>query len=398
VLRVLALLLLLLPVLAQPVPGEVSESSYLEGRIEALAGGKAVVRLRDGSVVSADLPVGEIGPGASSPALPKWVRVGAQVVLYRTTVTNSQGQQQTFITVTEPLRIPYLLVLLGIFCLSALAFGRGRGLRGLLGTAISLLALVFYVVPQIGAGVNPLLVTFIGAFGILVFSIYLVHGVNRKTTAALIGTSLATLLALVTAAAFTRLLGFTGLVSEEAFYAYRSVQGLDLVSLYLASVVIGALGAMNDVTVTQAAVVQALLQANPRYGVRELYRRAMTVGFDHIGSLVNTLVLAYSAGLLPAMLLIQQSGTPVRYLLNLEVFAAEIVSMLVGSSGLILAVPLTTFVAAYLLRGAGAYAHVERRWPTGVRLRRPEGDRPRPLERGPGGRDASWVLPKEEEE
>jgi hypothetical protein len=76
-LRVLALLLLLLPVLAQPVPGEVIESSYLEGRIEALAGGKAVVRLRDGSVVSANLPVGEIGPGASSPALPKWVRVGA---------------------------------------------------------------------------------------------------------------------------------------------------------------------------------------------------------------------------------------------------------------------------------------------------------------------------------
>jgi uncharacterized membrane protein len=383
------LLLLALPVLAQsspaPQPGEVSESSYLEGRIEALAGGKAVVRLRDGSVVSADLPVEEVGPGARAPRLPGWVRVGAQVVLYRTTVTNARGQQQTYITVTEPLRIPYLFILLGVFCASALVFGRGRGLRGLLGTALSLLTLVFYVVPQINAGVNPLLVTFLGAFGILVLSIYLVHGVNRKTTAALIGTSLATLLALSLAALFTRLMGFTGLVSEEAFYAYRSIQGLDLVSLYLASVVIGALGAMNDVTVTQAAVVQALLQANPRYGVRELYHRAMSVGFDHIGSLVNTLVLAYSAGLLPAMLLIQQSGTPVRYLLNLEVFAAEIVSMLVGSSGLILAVPLTTLIAAYLLRGLGAYAHVERRWPS-------------PLERRPGGRDASWVLPKEERE
>ncbi|RIH85910.1 YibE/F-like protein [Calidithermus terrae] len=388
--RVLALLLLfVLPVLAQPgpapQPGEVSESSYLEGRIEALAGGKAVVRLRDGSVVSADLPIEEIGPGASAARFPRWVRVGTDVVLYRTTVTTAGGQPQTYVTVTEPLRIPYLLILLGVFCACALVFGRGRGLRGLLGTAVSLLALVFYVVPQINAGVNPLLVTFVGAFGILVFSIYLVHGVNRKTTAALIGTSLATLLALVLAGVFTRLLGFTGLVSEEAFYAYRSIQGLDLVSLYLASVVIGALGAMNDVTVTQAAVVQALLQANPRYGVLELYRRAMTVGFDHIGSLVNTLVLAYSAGLLPAMLLIQQSGTPVRYLLNLEVFAAEIVSMLVGSTGLILAVPLTTLIAAYLLRGRGAYAHVERRWPS-------------PGERRLGGRDTSWALPKEERE
>lgn len=132
--------------------------------------------------------------------------------------------------------------------------------------------------------------------------------------------------------------------------------------MYLAGVVVGALGALNDVTVTQAAVVQALVQANPRYGVRELYSRGMAVGFDHIGSLVNTLVLAYAAGSLPLLLLIGQSDVPLAILLNNETFAAEIVTMLVGSLALVLAVPLTTLVAAWLLRGR-KLDYIERRWP-----------------------------------
>nr|WP_233493217.1 MULTISPECIES: YibE/F family protein [unclassified Meiothermus] len=271
-----------------------------------------------------------------------------------------QVEGQAFLV--EPFRLGYLYALLGIFVLAVLFLGRGKGLRGLIGTAASLLVLVYGVVPLITRGANPLLVTFAGAFGILLLSIYFVHGVGRKTTAALLGTSLAVAVSLGLAALFTRWMGFTGLTSEEAFLARFALQNLDLVSLYLAGVVVGALGALNDVTVTQASVIQALALANPRYSLRELYQRGMAVGFDHIGSLVNTLVLAYSAGSLPLMLLIQQGDTPLRFLLNQEPFMAEFVSMLVGSLGLVLAVPFTTFVAASFFHG-GSVRYIEQRWP-----------------------------------
>jgi uncharacterized membrane protein len=148
-------------------------------------------------------------------------------------------------------------------------------------------------------------------------------------------------------------MGFTGLASEEALLL-KQWGGVDLLSLYLAGVVVGALGALTDVTVTQAAVVQALAYANPRFGLWELYRRGMEVGYDHIGSLVNTLVLAYAAGSLPLFLLLTKDPTPLRFLLNTEPFAAEIAAMVLGSLGLLLAVPLTTLVAAFLFQGGKA--------------------------------------------
>ncbi len=135
---------------------------------------------------------------------------------------------------------------------------------------------------------------------------------------------------------------------------------MDLFALYLAGVAGGALGALTDVTVTQAAAVSALARANPALGFRGLYRRGMEVGYDHMGSLVNTLVLAYSAGALPLFLLLHRDPTPWRFLLNTEPFAAEILSMLLGSMGLLLAVPFTTLVAAWFFqggRGEGEEAH-----------------------------------------
>lgn len=323
---------------AQPV-GE-----YLEGTILSIEEGSASVQVGS-QTLQADLPS------------ESQLRVGQAVVIYR-------ADGRAF--VTEPARMGYLYTLLALFVLAVVVLGRGKGVRGLLGTLASLLVLIYAVIPLMIAGWNPLLVTFVGAFLILMLSIYFVHGVNRKTTAALAGTSFSTLLALGLASLFSQWMGFTGLFSEETFLARSTIANLDLLSLYLAGVVVGALGALNDVTVTQASVVQALAQANPRYNVRELYRRAMEVGFDHIGSLVNTLILAYSAGSLPLMLLVYQSEVPLRYLLNGEPFAAELVSMLVGSLGLVLAVPFTTLLAAWLFHGSGG-RQVAQRMPTASR-------------------------------
>lgn len=339
----IALLVILGLAWAQDTPAQTNPAGiYAIARIVALNQERATVRIGN-QVVEAEMPTDGID-----------FRVGQLVVVY-------QADGKTYLT--EPYRLHYLWALLGLFVLVTIALGRGKGLRGLLGTAASMGVLAYVVVPQIAAGSNPLLVTFLGAFGILALSIYFVHGINRKTSAALIGTTMAALVALVLATLLTEWMQFTGLTSEEAFLARFQLGGnLDLISLYLAGVVVGALGALNDVTVTQAAVVQALVQANPRYGVRELYSRGMAVGFDHIGSLVNTLVLAYAAGSLPLLLLISQSDVPLAILLNNETFAAEIVTMLVGSLALVLAVPLTTLVAAWLLRGR-RLDYIERRWP-----------------------------------
>lgn len=308
---------------------------YLQGRITAIDQQRSVATVQVGAeVLQADLPTQE-----------QTFRVGQSVVVYR-----SDGRA----FITEPARMGYLWVLLAMFVVATVVLGRGKGLRGLIGTFGSLLMLVYVMVPLMARGINPLLITFVGAFAILVISIYFVHGVNRKTTAALLGTTLSTVLALTLAALFSRWMGFTGLYSEETYLARFSIQNLDLVALYLAGVVVGALGALNDVTVTQASVVQALAQANNRYSLRELYRRGMEVGFDHIGSLVNTLVLAYSAGSLPLMLLIHQNNQiPLPFLLNWEPFSAELVSMMVGSLGLVLAVPFTTLLAAWFFHGGG---------------------------------------------
>lgn len=319
-----------------------SPGSYSIARIVSMGERSATVRV-DGQLKEAEFPT-------ESSAF----RAGQQVVVY-------EADGRTYIA--EPYRINYLWGLLGLFVLITIALGRGKGLRGLLGTAASMAVLAFFVVPQISAGSNPLLITFVGAFGILTLSIYFVHGINRKTTAALMGTTFATLVALVLSVLLTEWMQFTGLTSEEAFLARFQLGGnLDLVSLYLAGVVVGALGALNDVTVTQASVIQALVQANPRYSLRELYARGMTVGFDHIGSLVNTLILAYAAGTLPLLLLISQSDVPLVLLINNETFAAEIVAMLVGSLALVLAVPLTTLMAAWLLRGR-KLDYIDRKWP-----------------------------------
>jgi uncharacterized membrane protein len=287
------------------------------------------------------------------------LRPGQVVVLYESGGENSQ------VFVTEPLRMNYLYVLLGLFVLAAVAIGRGRGLRGVIGTLASLLVLVLYVVPQIGKGANPLLTMLVGAVGILVLTIYFVHGFTRKTHAALAGTIFATVTGLVLAIAFSRLMQFSGLNSEDAFFVKRSIENTDLLSLYLASVVVGVLGALNDVTVTQAAVVEQIAKTNPRYSLWELYRRAMLVGFDHIGSLINTLVLAYSSSALLLMLLVHKnlSDIPLKYILNGEHNAAELVSILIGCLSLILAVPVSTFIAAWLFHGSKG-RHVDQRWPS----------------------------------
>jgi RNA polymerase sigma factor (sigma-70 family) len=179
------------------------------------------------------------------------------------------------------------------------------------------------------------------------------HGVNEKTTAAVVGTTIALGITIGTGLFFIERAGLTGYASEEATFARFAVEGLDLKGLVLAGLIIGALGVLDDVTVSQASTVFALHDTDPSMTVRQVAGRAMTVGRDHIASTVNTLFLAYAGASLALLVLFSTGGLPVAEIVTSEVVAEEIVKTLVGSVGLITAVPAdVTPISELFERGA----------------------------------------------
>ncbi len=241
--------------------------------------------------------------------------------------------------------------LLGLFVAAVVAVGRWQGLRALAGLAGSGVIIVIFLVPALIRSESAVLVALTASAAIAFLAFYLAHGVNPATTVALAGTlvSLAviTLLALVG----TEAASLSGLASEEAQALRVTAAALDLRGLLIAGIVIGALGVLDDVTVTQVSTVAALKRANPRLDRVEAYRGAMQVGRDHVASVVNTLILAYAGAALPLVLLFSQGAVPTGRLITSEIIAVEIVRMIVGSIGLILSVPITTALAAAVLTG-----------------------------------------------
>jgi uncharacterized membrane protein len=240
-----------------------------------------------------------------------------------------------------------MLWLLALFAVVVLAAGRFHGLRALVGLAASLATVIFFVVPAIADGRPPLQVAAFGALGVMLATIPLVHGGGAKSLAACLGTAFALLLTLGLADLFTSLAHLSGLTSDEAVYL-SSTTHVSIKGLLLAGMVIGSLGVLGDTTVTQASTVIALRRANPSLGWTELVTHATSVGRDHIAATVNTLVLAYTGAALPVLLIFSIGGTSFGSALNGEVVAAPVVATLVGSIGLIAAVPVTTALAALL--------------------------------------------------
>jgi uncharacterized membrane protein len=245
-------------------------------------------------------------------------------------------------------RRPPMIGLALMFAALVIVTGRSQGLRALAGLAASLAVVIFFVVPAILEGESPTLVALFGALAIMLVTLPLAHGVGPKTIAAALGTTASLVLTLVLARVFVGLTHLSGISSEEALWL-RATQGeLSLQGLLLAGMVIGALGVLDDLTVSQSSTVLALRRANPKLGFGELFRSALTVGHDHIAATVNTLVLAYAGASLPVLLIFSLADTPLSEAVNFEAVAEAIVAMLVGSIGLIAAVPITTALAALL--------------------------------------------------
>jgi uncharacterized membrane protein len=247
---------------------------------------------------------------------------------------------------TDAVRTRPLLLLLGIFVIAILLVGRWKGLRSLLALAFSFLVIIAYVIPHIIHGEDPVKVSIIGSLILLGVTLYLTYGWNVKTHASVLSLLVVLVLTGALAIVFARVAYLTGNGDENAIYLMQ-IPGvsIDLRGLLLCGMIIGTLGVLDDLIVTQASAVFELHEANAALGFRQLYRKALRIGQDHVASTVNTLALAYAGVALPMLLLFALERGNYAQLVNIASVAEEIVRTLVGSIGLIAAVPISTFVA-----------------------------------------------------
>jgi uncharacterized membrane protein len=248
-------------------------------------------------------------------------------------------------------RLPTLAWLLGLFVAAVLVISRWHGLRSLIGLALSLAIVVRFVVPAILAGSSPPFVALVGAMAVMIVTLYLTHGINEMTTAAVVGTAASLGLTVALGSLFIDRGKITGFASSDAVFARSAIDGLDLQGLVLAGLIIAALGVLDDVTISQSSTVFALHETDPSLTWPTLFARAMKVGRDHIASVVNTLFLAYTGASIALLLLFSTGGLAVAEIVNSELLAEEIIKTVVGSIGLIMAVPLTTALAASIAVG-----------------------------------------------
>lgn len=245
-----------------------------------------------------------------------------------------------------PLAVIVLMFVVLVVWLSGM-----QGVRAVLSLALSIGAIIFLLIPALQAGWSPAW-TSLGISGlILSVTLFLTHGFKARVAITFMGTFGAVFVTCLIAYIWVKWMRFTGFSSDASVYLNFATDGaIDLTGLLLGGIIIGLLGVLDDVSITQASVVQELKAANPKFGFKDLYGRALRVGKDHVGSLVNTLALAYVGASLPMLLLFAYSDTSPIILLNQEIIAAEILRIIVGSIGLVLAVPLTTALAAWYFR------------------------------------------------
>ncbi len=241
-----------------------------------------------------------------------------------------------------------LTVIAVVFALAVVLLGRLKGLAALAGLAASLAVLILYVVPALLEGAAPMTVAVLGAAAIAYMALYAAHGLRASTTVALLGTLGALGLTAVLSQLAVQAAELTGFTSEESLLLTFLPGRIDARGLILAGIVLGSLGALDDVTVTQVSAVNEIRAANPMLPMKEVLRAGLRVGRDHIASTVNTLVLAYAGASMPLLVLFAISHQSLGAIANSEVVATEIIRTLIGSVGLVAAVPITTWLAAML--------------------------------------------------
>ncbi|WP_308123499.1 YibE/F family protein [Modestobacter marinus] len=357
--------------------------------------GTAVMNVSEGAsagdFVQIDLPAEVVSAG---------VEIGDEFVLTRDQALDGGQPSYAF---QDFARGTPIVVLALAFALIVGAVARLRGLRALVGLGFAFAVLLQFMLPALLDGGSPIWVSLTGSSAIMFVVLYLAHGFSARTTTALVGTlfGLALSAALgAVAVAWARLLGFS---NEESIQLLQFDPTLDFSGLVLAATVVAGLGILNDVTITQASSVWQLHEAAPGLGWRELYRRGMAIGRDHIASTVYTIVFAYAGAALPLLLLFELYQRPFWVVLTGAEVGEEVIRTLVGGIALVLAVPVTTLVGALVATAASAAGPAPQRpvEPAPVRRRPAEASAtataarpdPAPVSR-PGPATSAWRHPK----
>lgn len=266
--------------------------------------------------------------------------------------STSQSDGTDFYTVSDPYRLDVLIGLAVVFLLLTFLFGGLPGVRGLASLAGSIVLIFWLLLPSILQGFSPIIAAIGVSSIIIVVGSYITHGFNKTTTAAVLGMLVTVVITGLAAFYVVHLTHLSGYASEENVYLNFSTNGsIDMVGLLFGGIMIGLLGVLYDIAIGQAIAVEELFRAGSHMTRIQVYKRAIRMGREHIGALVNTLAIAYVGAALPLLLLMLSStDTGIPFILNNELFATEIVRILIGSIGLILAVPITTIISSYLLR------------------------------------------------
>lgn len=242
------------------------------------------------------------------------------------------------------------MLALGIaFALAAVVVARWRGLLAVAGIALSVLLVVVFLVPAILDGSPPVLVSLVGALAVMFVTLVLTYGVGPQTAAAALGIGVSLLLATLLGALLAGVAHLDGSTSDLAGQLLADSPGLSLQGIVIAGMVVGALGVLADTAVSQVSTVMALRRANPAYGPRRLYREAFAVGRDHLAATIHTLVLAYAGAALPLLLIVRASDAGFATAITTQELAEPVVATLVGALALVVAVPLSTLLAALVL-------------------------------------------------
>ncbi|MFA5135970.1 MAG: YibE/F family protein [Patescibacteria group bacterium] len=257
---------------------------------------------------------------------------------------------ETVYYISDYIRRGAILSLFFIFVVLTLIVAKWRGFMSLLGMALTFFIIFNFVLPQISAGASPVVIAVLGSFIIIPVSFFLSHGMNKKTIVAICGTVIALIITGILAHIYVEIAHLTGFSSEESgFLQVAKAGSINMKGLLLAGIIIGVLGVLDDITVSQSSIVYQLKESNNKMTRGELFTRAMSVGQDHISSMTNTLILVYTGASLPLLLLFINNPHPISEVLNYEIIADEIVRTLVGSIGLVLSVPITTYIAALVV-------------------------------------------------
>jgi uncharacterized membrane protein len=293
------------------------------------------------------------------------VRIGQQIQLIRVPPNEGQPAQYQFSDFVRG--IPMLVIAL-LFAAVVVAVARWRGFASLLGLVFAGFILVKFMFPALIAGANPILVGLVGSSAIMFVVLYAAHGFSARTTTALVGTLFGLIVSAGIGFGATKWAHLTGVAAEDDYVLAAAAPDLRLTSVVICGIIVAGLGVLNDVTITQASAVWELADGGANQ--QHLFARAMRIGRDHIASTVYTIAFATAGAVLSVLLLIAVYNRPMLQVLQTEQFAGEVIRTLVGSIGLVLAVPLTTAVGVAVVRASGRHAPVAERGARPARLKR----------------------------